>query len=167
MFVTTATLGRSANAERSDSSPSTTSQPEPVPALPPSCGTTPPMIQAGSFPASRRANAIIAAVVVFPWAPVTTIDGCVATSSARKSARGVPATRPRCAVETTTSKPSGGRGSPPRSTSISPSVSMKIVSCASQPRTSAPSARAMFAYAESPDPPIPTKYSRRPSSGLW
>ena len=125
------------------------------------------MIQAGSLPVSWSTNAIIAAVVVLPWAPVTTIDGCAATSSARKSARGVPAMRPRCAVETTTSKPSGGRGSPPRSTSISSSVSMKIVSCASQPRTSAPSARAMFAYADIPEPPIPTKYSRRPSSGSW
>ena len=34
---------------------------------------------------------------------------------------------------------------------------MKIVSWASQPRTSAPSARAMFAYADIPEPPIPTK----------
>ena len=27
-------------------------------------------------------------------------------------------------------------------------------------------ARAMFAYAESPEPPMPTKYSRRPARGL-
>ena len=36
-------------------------------------------------------------------------------------------------------------------------ASRKIVSRASQPRTSAPHARAKFAYAESPAPPIPTK----------
>ncbi len=47
------------------------------------------------------------------------------------------------------------------------SVSLKIVSCASQPRTSAPQARATFAYADIPEPPIPTKYSRRPTRGLW
>ncbi len=34
---------------------------------------------------------------------------------------------------------------------------MKIVSRASQPRTSAPHPRATFAYADSPAPPIPTK----------
>ena len=155
--MTTAICGRSASTERSDSSPSTTSQPEPVPALPPSCGTTPPTIHAGSLAVSRRAYAIIAVVVVFPCAPVTTIDGRVATSSARNSARGVPSIRSRWAVETIGSNPTGGRGSPPRSTSMPSSVFVKIVSCMSQPRTSAPQARAMFAYADSPDPPIPTK----------
>ena len=34
---------------------------------------------------------------------------------------------------------------------------MKIVSRTSQPRTSAPQARAMFAYADMPEPPMPTK----------
>ena len=58
---------------------------------------------------------------------------------------GVPAMRSRCAVETTASNPSGGAGSPPRTTSIPSRVSLKIVSCASHPRTSAPSARATFA----------------------
>ena len=87
----------------------------------------------------------MAAVVVFPCAPPTTIDGCAATSSARKAARGVPSMRCVCAVETTTSHPSGGVGSPPMSTSIPSSDPMKIVSRRSQPRTSAPSARAMFA----------------------
>ncbi len=136
-----------------------------MPAFPPSCGTTPPTIQAGSFPVSRSTYAIIAVVVVLPCAPVTTIDGCAATSSARNTARGVPSHRDRWAVETIASKPSGGAGSPPRSTSIPSSVSVKIVSCASQPRTSAPQVRAMFAYAESPEPPMPTKYSRRPARG--
>ena len=164
-FVTTATRGRSAKAERSDSSPSTTSHPGPVPALPPSWGTTPPMIHAGSSPVSRSAWAIIAAVVVLPCAPVTTIEGRAATSSARNAARGVPPMRSRWAVETITSNPSGGRGSPPRSTSMPSSVSLKIVSCASHPRTSAPRARATFAYADMPEPAIPTKYSRRPPSG--
>ena len=50
MFVSTAIRGRSAPIERSDSSPSTTSHPSPTPALPPSCGTIPPMIHAGSWP---------------------------------------------------------------------------------------------------------------------
>jgi hypothetical protein len=36
-------------------------------------------------------------------------------------------------------------------------VRLKIVSRASHPRTSAPHARAMFAYADIPEPPIPTK----------
>ena len=40
---------------------------------------------------------------------------------------------------------------------IPPSVSEKIVSRASQPRTSAPHARATFAYADIPEPAIPTK----------
>ena len=72
--MTTATRGRSAATERSDSSPSTTSQPSPAPAFAPSCGTSPPTIQLGSRPVSRSANAIIAAVVVFPCAPATTIE---------------------------------------------------------------------------------------------
>ena len=46
--MTTATFGRSAAIVRSDSSPSTTSQPSPVPAFPPSCGTSAPISQAGS-----------------------------------------------------------------------------------------------------------------------
>jgi hypothetical protein len=103
------------------------------------------MIHDGSSPASRRPKAIIAAVVVFPCAPVTTIEGRVATSSARNEARGVPSTSSRWAVETIASQPAGGRGVPPRSTSIPSRVSEKIVSCASQPRTSAPHARATFA----------------------
>ena len=70
----------------------------------------PPMIHAGSPPVSRSTNAIIAAVVVLPCAPPTTIAGCAATSSARNSARGVPSIRCRCAVETTTSQPGRRRG---------------------------------------------------------
>ena len=58
-------------------------------------GTTPPTIQAGSRPSSRRTYATIAAVVVFPCAPPTTIDGCADTSSARNSARERPSARPR------------------------------------------------------------------------
>ena len=49
-----------------------------------------------------------------------------------------PRRAPRCAVETTTSHPYGGAGSPPTSTATPSSVSMKIVSRRSQPRTSAP-----------------------------
>ena len=145
MFVSTAIWGRSEPIERSDSSPSTTSQPPPTPALPPSCGTIPPMIHAGSRPVSWSTNAIIAAVVVLPCAPPTTIAGWAATSSARKAARGIPSIRCRCAVETTTSHPAGGAGSPPMSTSIPSSEPMKIVSRTSHPRTSAPSACAMLA----------------------
>jgi hypothetical protein len=103
------------------------------------------MIHDGSRPVSRRTKAIMAAVVVFPWAPPTTIAGRDDTSSARRSPRGVPAIRPACAVETIASHPGGGAGSPPMSTSTPSSVSRKMVSCASQPRTSAPQERAMFA----------------------
>ena len=118
---------------------------------------TPPTIQAGSLPAARSACAIIPVVVVFPCAPVTTIASRAATSSARNAAREVPSIRSRWPVDTTTSYPPGGRGSPPRSSSTPSSVLVKIVSPTSQPRTSAPHARAMFAYADIPDPPIPTK----------
>ena len=66
------------------------------------------MIQAGSRPVSRRTYAIIAAVVVLPWAPPTTIDGCAATSSARNAARGVPSIR--CSVSRRDDDlPAGGR----------------------------------------------------------
>ena len=60
------------------------------------------------------------------------------TSSARNSARGVPRCASRAPSRRPPPSPVGGRGSPPRSTSIPSSVSMKIVSRASQPRTSAP-----------------------------
>ena len=53
MFVSTAICGRRLPIDRSDSSPSTTSQPAPTPALPPSWGTMPPMIHDGSRPVSR------------------------------------------------------------------------------------------------------------------
>ena len=75
-FVSTPISGRSSSSDRSDSSPSATSQPLPRPAFPPSCGTGPPTRNVGSSPRrSRRQNAIIAAVVVLPCAPATTIDG--------------------------------------------------------------------------------------------
>ena len=85
-FVTTAISG-SGEHERSDSSPSTTSQPSPRPRC----------RRAADVAADQErrvetepleANAIIAAVVVLPCAPATTIDGRSATSSARSSARG-------------------------------------------------------------------------------
>ena len=150
--------GRRSAIERSDSSPSTTSQPAPVPAFPPSCGTTPPTIHAGSWPSSRRTNAIIAAVVVFPCAPPTTIDAPERDElgeelGARAALRRGPRARSRRRPRTRR----GGAGSPPMSTSTPSSVSRKIVSRTSQPRTSAPQPRATFAYAESPAPPIPTK----------
>ena len=75
MFVTTAISGRSAN-DRPVGLVALDDEPAvPAPALPPSCGTTPPTIQAGSWPSSRSTNAIIAAVVVLPCAPPTTIAG--------------------------------------------------------------------------------------------
>ena len=89
-FRSTAISGRSAATERSDSSPSTTSQPSPARALPPSCGTSPPMRNAGSRPSRSRQNAIIALVVVLPCAPATTIERRSETSSASRSARGRP-----------------------------------------------------------------------------
>ena len=99
-FVTTAIRGRSAATVRSDSSPSTTSQPSPVPALPPSCGTSPPISQAGSRPSRARQKAIIAAVVVLPCAPATTIASRSETSSASSSARLFPSTRSANALDT-------------------------------------------------------------------
>ena len=51
-FVTTAILGRRRSIVRSDSSPSTTSQPEPARALPPSCGISPPIRNDGSRPSA-------------------------------------------------------------------------------------------------------------------
>jgi hypothetical protein len=65
-FVTTAICGRKPPTDRSDSSPSTTSQPSPAPAFAPSCGTSAPTSQLGWRPVSRNAKAIIAVVVVFP-----------------------------------------------------------------------------------------------------
>ena len=72
-FVITAMSGRSDATVRSDSSPSRTNQPSPARALTPSCGISPPIANEGSSPSRSRTNAIIAAVVVFPCAPVTTI----------------------------------------------------------------------------------------------
>ena len=43
--------------------------------VPSSCGTSPPIRKAGSSPSRSRQKAIIAAVVVLPCAPATTIDG--------------------------------------------------------------------------------------------
>ncbi len=95
---------------RSDSSPSTTSQPSPARALPPSCGSSAPTSIAGSRPVSASANAIIPVVVVFPCAPATTIDRRSETSSASSSARLVPG-NDGYALETTASQPSGASGS--------------------------------------------------------
>ena len=92
MLVTTATRGRNAKTDRSDSSPSTTSHPSPAPAFAPSWGTSPPTIQLGSRPVARSAKAIMAAVVVLPCAPATTIALFEATSSASSSALGRPGT---------------------------------------------------------------------------
>src|SRR5581483_5352797 len=166
-LVTTAMRGRSAATERSDSSPSTTSHPPPAPAFAPSCGTSPPTIQLGSPPVSRRAKAIIAAVVVFPCAPATTIDSRRETSSASSSARGRPATD-GYALETNTSHPAGTSGSGETRTS-SPAARTAArygVSFRSQPPTSAPHASASSPYADSPAPPMPTSQIRRPASGL-
>ena len=79
----------------------------------------------GSSPSRSRQNAIIAAVVVLPCAPATTIDGRSATSSASSSPR-LLTSRPAIsglsgaiALETITSPPSGtlrsrGRSRPER-----------------------------------------------------
>ena len=109
-FVMTAIVAGRPKTVRSDSSPSTTSQPSPAPAFAPSCGTGAPISQAGSLPVSRRTNAIIAATVPLPCVPATTIERRSATSSARNSARVRPVT-PGYALETTTSQPSGTTGS--------------------------------------------------------
>ena len=69
--------------------------PVPARAFEPSWGTAPPMRNAGSRPSSCRQNAIIAAVVVLPCAPATTIDRRDDTSSARSSPRDRPARGPR------------------------------------------------------------------------
>ena len=116
-FVTTPISGRSSSIVRSDSSPSTTSQPSPVPAFPPSCGTSAPITKAGSRPSSRSANAISAVVVDLPCVPPTTIERRSETSSARNSARLRPATV-GYALETTLSHPSRSSGSGETTTSI-------------------------------------------------
>ena len=79
--------GRRSSSERSDSSPSATSQPSPARPLPASCGTSAPIRNAGSRPSRSSANAIMAAVVVLPCAPATTIAGRSETSSASSSPR--------------------------------------------------------------------------------
>src|SRR5262249_4135385 len=119
---TTAISAGRLKTERSDSSPSTTSQPSPAPAFAPSCGTGAPINHAGSRPDSRSTNAIIAAVVPLPCEPATTIDRRGPTSSARNSARDRPATA-GYAAETTTSQPSGQTGSGASSTGTSASAS--------------------------------------------
>src|SRR5712691_10046500 len=158
--------GRSWAIVRSDSSPSTTSHPSPVPAFPPSCGTSAPISQAGSRPSSLSEKAIMALVVVLPCAPATTIESRSETSSASSSARGFPGTRPTNAVEANASQPSGScDGSSEISTSIPWSCSRYGVCTRSQPRTSAPQARASSAYALIPAPPIPAIQNLRPSRG--
>src|SRR4051794_12094195 len=152
---------------RSDSSPSTTSQPDPVPALPPSCGMSAPISHAGSRPRRSRQNAIIPLVVVLPCAPATTIDGRSETSSASSSARGRPSTCPVYAVETYDSQPSGGGGgSAEIVAAIAGSRCARYgVSLRSHPETSAPQACASSAYALMPAPPIPVIQMRLPVSG--
>src|SRR3954470_13127473 len=166
-FRRTAISGRSAATERSDSSPSTTSHPAPACALPPSCGISPPIRYAGSSPSRSRQNAIIPLVVVLPCAPATTIDRRSETSSASKSARGRPSTRPAYAVDTYDSQPAGGEGGSGESvTAIAGSRCARYgVSWRSQPATSAPHACASSAYALMPAPPIPAIQRRLPASG--
>ena len=69
---------------------------------------SPPIRNAGSSPSRSRQKAIIAVVVVLPCAPATTIERRSDTSSASRSARGRPSTRPANAVETY-DLPAGGR----------------------------------------------------------
>ena len=74
MFVTTATSRRSFRKERSDSSASITAHsPSPQAAFVPAARSSPPIRNAGSRPVSSRTSAIIEAVVVFPWVPLTAI----------------------------------------------------------------------------------------------
>ena len=112
----------------------------PALAFAPSCGTSAPMSHAGSSPRRSRQKAIIAAVVVFPCTPATTIARCSDTSSARKSARERPDTRSAYAVETTTSQPSGGSGGWGETATGMPAARTGVrygVSTRSQPDTSA------------------------------
>ena len=129
-------------------------------------GRPAPISQAGSRPSRSRQKAIMLLVVVLPCAPATTIESRSDTSSASSSARAFPGTRPANAVETNASQPSGGRdGSSEISTSIPSSCSRYGVRTRSQPRTSAPHARASKAYALMPAPPIPAIQNLRPSRG--
>ena len=144
-FVTTATVAGSAKTLLSDSSPSTTSQPLPALALPPSCGISPPMRNDGSRPSRSSTKAIIAVVVVLPCAPATTMESARPTSSARSSARGAPSTRPAKAVETKASASAGASGGPSEISTGIPAArtpSRYGVSRRSQPLTSAPHALA-------------------------
>ena len=129
MFVITAICGASEPIERSDSSPSTTSQPVAdagvAAELRNHAADDPGRVAAGLAAARRRSS--------------PTSSSCrgrrrrrspAARRRARPgtSARGVPSMRCRWAVETITSQPAGGAGSPPRSTSMPSSDAMKIVS---------------------------------------
>ena len=110
--MTTAISGRRRSTVRSDSSPSTTSQPSPAPALPPSCGISPPTSQAGSSPSSASTKAIIAVVVVLPCAPATTIERRERDELGEEvGARDVPGDAPGTRSRRRPPSPSGTTGS--------------------------------------------------------
>src|SRR5919201_4047914 len=172
-FVSTATRGWSSSSDRSDSSPSATSHPSPARALPPSWGISPPIRNAGSCPSRSRQKAIIPAVVVFPCAPATTIDGRSSTSSASSSPRfrtARPATSGlsgATALETITSASAGTFAASWPMTPAIPAASRRSTyeePALSEPPTSAPHSRTASASALMPAPPIPTNQKRLPSS---
>jgi hypothetical protein len=114
----------------------------------------------GSSPVSRSAKAIIAAVVVLPCAPVTTIDGARGDELGEEAARGVPSIRSRWAVETIASKPVRRAG-------LTAEIDLDPVERLAEDRllrvpaaTSAPQRAATFAYAD-----IPSRRSRRSRAG--
>ena len=115
---TTAISGRSAAIVRSDSSPSTTSQPSPARALPPSCGISPPIEVRGVAAKPARQKAIIAgrrrlAVRAGDDDRAAQRDELGEQLRPRR-----PADASANAVETTTSQPSGAAGSGAITTSI-------------------------------------------------
>ena len=163
--MTTATRGRSAATDRSDSSPSTTSQPFPAPALRAElrhlaaddpARVAPGLAQRERDHRRRRRLAVRA----------RDDDRRRRARPARRGARRA-AGPPRAgyAVETNTSQPSGASGSR-RDPHLDPRLAhraevRRLVRGPSR-RPPRPTPRASSPYAESPAPPIPTSQMRLP-----
>ena len=130
------------------------------------------MAHEGSRPTSRSAVAIIADVVVFPWAPATATKSRPRAARARACDRwrtfcersraaassGLPS---RMAEETTRTASAGTcRASCPIDTEIPSAAKRRVVwdSFESDPETAAPEAASSSATTLMPAPPIPTRW---------
>ena len=177
-FVSTAIRGRSSSSDRSDSSPSATSQPSPARAFPPSCGISPPIKKAGSSPRrSRRTRSS-------PWSSSSRARRRRRSTAAAR--RAPPATRrARVSSDHARARPELRVVRPDRAGDDHFRVLREIRGVVpdldrdprrlsrstyeerarSEPPTSAPHACATSASALIPAPPIPTNQRRLPSSG--